>query len=240
PTSFKSLSHPAGVTLPFDGPVDAELLLPEIRNRIVSGEYSADLLRALSNALEPADRVLVVGAGLGTASTLAAMRRGVERVVAVEASTELAAYLNRVHDLNGVPGVETLNAVLSVGKRGRVPFFARNDIRASSLMPDECSWQRAMMIPCMDVNLILAELRISLIVCEIPSGAAQLLEAAELEPVDRILISGGDDALPPGEEADVLRILAEKGFEHVRHGSALMFGRTHVGREAYVRAQDSA
>ena len=93
PASLKRISHPAGVTLPLDGPSDAELLIPEIRSEICSGAYSADLVRLLPDAVKPGDRVLVIGGGLGTVSSLVAKSDGVERVIAVEANTELTPYL---------------------------------------------------------------------------------------------------------------------------------------------------
>jgi len=240
PTSFTSLLHPAGVTLPFDGAKDADLIVPEIRSRIVSGAYGAELLQMLRDTMKPADRVLVIGAGLGTASTLAATCPGVNRVIAIEPNTELCAYLTRTHDLNGVPWVETINAVLVASQRGRVPFFARHDLRLSSLLPDECSWQLAMMVPCMDLNLVLTEERISLLVCEVPSGAATIFADADLSRVDRILVSSGDDALSLGEKGEVVRLLAEKGFTAEPGESTLRFGRTAVDGRTRLGAKSSA
>lgn len=233
PASLKRISHPAGVTLPLDGPSDAELLIPEIRSEICSGAYSADLVRLLPDAVKPGDRVLVIGAGLGTVSSLIAKSDGVERVIAVEANTELMPYLERVHALNGVPWVETINAVLGDGWRGRVPFFARADIRTSSLLPDDCSWQHTMMVPCMDLNLILTEEQITLIVCEIPTASAQL-QCAELGSVERILVSSGDDPSERREQNEVRSLLAGQGFDAEERGAALLFGRANASRE-YLR-----
>lgn len=233
PASLKRISHPAGVTLPLDGPSDAELLIPEIRSEICSGAYSADLVRLLPDAVKPGDRVLVIGAGLGTVSSLIAKSDGVERVIAVEANTELMPYLERVHALNGVPWVETINAVLGDGWKGRVPFFARADIRTSSLLPDDCSWQHTMMVPCMDLNLILTEEQITLIVCEIPTASAQL-QCAELGSVERILVSSGDDPSERREQNEVRSLLAGQGFDAEERGAALLFGRANASRE-YLR-----
>jgi FkbM family methyltransferase len=227
---LKRLSHPAGVTLPFDGPSDAALIIPEIRSEICSGAYSADLVRLLPDAVKPGDRVLVIGGGLGTVSTLVAKSAGVERVIAVEANTELVPYLGRVHALNGVPWVETVNAVLGDGWKGRVPFFARHDIRTSSLLPDDCSWQQTMMIPCMDLNLILTEEQINLIVCEIPTASAQLLACAELGSVERILVSSGDDPSERREADEVRSLLAGRGYDTEERGAALLFGRANASR----------
>lgn len=240
PTSFMSLSHPAGVTLPFDGPRDAALILPEIRSRIVSGAYCADLLTQVDLAVKPGDRVLVIGAGLGTVSTAIAKRRGVKRVIAVEANPEIYPYLKRTHELNGVPWVETVNVVLDKGRKAPVPFFARHDIRTSSLLEDYCSWQLATVVPCMDINLIIAEEQISLIVCEVPTGAAELLASANLDPVERILVSGGDDALSLREEHDVLSVLLDSGFEAEKSGTTMMFGRAEIAGQTYLSANSRA
>ena len=236
PASLKRISHPAGVTLPLDGPSDADLLIPEIRSEICSGAYSADLVRLLPDAVKPGDRVLVIGAGLGTVSSLIAKSDGVERVIAVEANTELMPYLKRVHALNGVPWVETINAVLGDGWKGRVPFFARHDIRTSSLLPDDCSWQHTMMVPCMDLNLILTEEQITLIVCEIPTASAQL-QCAELGSVERILVSSGDDPSERREQNEVRSLLAGQGFDAEERGAALLFGRANASREYFRPAK---
>ena len=156
--------------MPFEGPSDAALIIPEIRSDLRSGAYSAEMIAQLTGAVQPDDRVLVIGAGLGVVSSLVAKAEGVDRVIAIEANTHLTKYLDRVHALNGAVGVETINAVLAENKQGRVPFFARRDLRMSSLLPHDRSWQQVMMVPFMNLNLILEEERISLIVCDIPVG----------------------------------------------------------------------
>ncbi len=200
--NLKPLQHPAGVALPFDRPADAALIIPEIRSEVRSGSYCADTLRLLPEAIVPGDRVLVIGAGLGVVSTMVARDEGVDRVIAVEANTALIPYLNRVHALNGVTEVEIVNAVLAEGKKGRVPFFARRDLRTSSLLPHDRSWQQVIMVPFMDLNLILIEERISLVICDIPVASARLLAQAELGRVERIVVGcGGEPALCWDEDA---------------------------------------
>lgn len=240
PTALTSLWHPAGVTLPMDGPADASLIVPEVRQAIQTGDYSGDILRQLAKTVRSGDRALVLGAGLGTASTLVAKSRGVKRVIAIEPNTELYPYLVRSHALNGVPWVETINAVPSVGVKGRTPFFARHDIRTSSLLPDDCSWELAMMVPCMDLNLILAEERINLLICEIPSAGAGVLAEADLTSVDRILVSCGDDCFGLSENADIRAVLTERGFDVEETGNAMTFGRAKEGGETSQPAKQRA
>jgi len=228
-----SLSHPSGVSLPFDDPSDADLIIPEIRSAICDGAYSADMIRLLPDVVRAGDRVLVIGAGLGVVSTLVAKTEGVARVIAVEANTALIPYLNRVHDLNGVSEVETINAVLAEGKKGRVPFFARRDLRTSSLLLHDRLWQQAMMVPFMDLDLILTEERINLIVCEIPTASAQLLARADLGSVEQILVSSGDDSSEHWEENEVCSLLAAQGFAAEECGTALLFDHANASPESF-------
>ncbi len=221
--NLEPLQHPAGVALPFDGPADATLIIPEIRSEIRSGAYCADLLRLLPEAIVPGDRVLVIGAGLGVVSTTVARDEGVDRVIAVEANTALIPYLNRVHALNGVAEVETVNAVLAEGKKGRVPFFARRDLRTSSLLPHDRSWQQVIMVPFMNLNLILTDERISLIICDVPVASAQLLAQAELGQVDCILLGCGDESDQCWEDDGIGTLLVARGYSAERSGTAVLF-----------------
>ena len=235
-SSVQSLSHPSGITLPFEGPENADLLIPEIRNAICSGTYSADMISHLPEAVKPGDRVLVIGAGLGVVSSLIAKMLGVERVIAIEADPAVIPYLNRVHALNDVKSVETVNAVLTDNRTCRVPFFSRHDVRTSSLLPEDGEWEQVMRVPCMDLNLILAEENITLIVCEIPTATAQLLECAELGLVERILVNSGDAqkaSQEASEVSEVSKLLAERGFTAESHRAARLFGRPDEEIEAY-------
>ena len=246
---LEPLLHPAGVKLPFESPSDAALIIPEIRSEIRAGTYSADMIGLLDDAVRPGDRVLVIGAGLGVVSTLVAKRSDVKRVIAVEANTTLIPYLKRVHDLNGTPAVETVNAVLAEDKKGRVPFFARRDLRMSSLLPHDRSWQQVMMVPFMDLNLILAEEQISLIICDIPVDAAQLVARAELESVERVLVNCTDEPAACWEEDGACALLIKRGFLPEPTGGAVLFQRASSvltrtgapdGDAADVEAEDRA
>jgi FkbM family methyltransferase len=234
------LEHPAGVTLPFDVPADAALITPEIRGEIRSGAYSADLVRRLPDLVIPGDRVLVIGGGLGVVSTLVARIEGVDRVITAEPNAALYPYIDRVHGLNGVSEVETINAVLAVGKKGRIPFFAQHDPRTSSLMPDDQSRQQAMMVPVMDLNMILAEERINLIICDTPIAPAQLLAQAELGLVDRILLHLGTDAAQCWDGDGICTQLAAHGYFPEQSGNAILLRRSITWRSDFTRVATPA
>lgn len=215
PTFMKSFSHPAGVEFYFEEQSDADLIIPEIRSAVCDGTYGSNLIRRLPDVVRTGDRVLVIGAGLGIISTLVAKTKGVSRVIAIEPNITLIPHLNRVHARNGVPWVETINAVLRAGSKGRVGFFARRDSRASSPVPHDSPWERTMMVPSMDLGLILTDERISLVICEAPIASKQLLKCVEHGSVERILISNGDSVLEHRRDANATHLVANLNHKPV-------------------------
>lgn len=227
----RPLPHPAGVTLPVEDPGHADLLIPPIRQAIESGRHCADVIHALPAALRAGERVLVVGSGLGVLSTLIARARGVAQVIVIEPNIALAAYIDQVHRLNGVPWIETLNAVPVKSGRGRVPLFVRHDVRTSSLVPDDGPWRQVMLVPGVDLDLILTEERIGLIVGESSALSAPLLAHAQLGSVDQMLFGSHCVTEGPCEQDDLAARLAARGFATQRSGTALICGRANGGKD---------
>lgn len=224
-----SLSHPAGVTLPLENPGHASLLTPEVRDAVGSGAHCADLVRLIANAVRPGERALVLGSGLGVASSLVAKTRGVERVIAVEPNISLAAYIAHVHSANGVPWVEVVNGVPVESGRGRIPVFVRHDVRASSFSVDDGPWTQVMLVPRLNLDLMLAEERISLIVAERSAISARLLARAQLGSVERILFGFHHSTEGSSDRDELTARLAERGFVGQSLGTALQFGRADAG-----------
>jgi hypothetical protein len=228
--------HPSGVRLPLGDQSGGALIAPELRADIGAGTYGAAMIARLPDALRAGDRVLVIGGGLGVLSTLVANSGLVERVLVIEADLRFAPYLDQVHTLNGVPWVETLNAVPANGQCGRVPFFARADPRKSSFTPDEGDWVRAMMVPFVDFGLILADERISLIVWDAPTYHVQTLTEVELGPVERALINC-DDYSPdvfPAPQTKV--VLGGESFSAEDCAGSILLRRQRSGAKCDVSA----
>lgn len=228
----RSVSHPAGVTLPIEGPGHASLLAPGVRDAIGNGTHCADVIHLLATGVRAGDRVLVLGSGLGVVSSLVAKARGVARVIAVEPNTALAAYVDHVHGANGVPWVEVVNGVPVASGRGLIPVYVRNDLRASSLCANDRPRTHVMLVPGVNLNLMLAEERISLIVAESPAVSAHLLARAQLASVERIIFTPSHVMAKSREQEELTACLAQRGFAGQRFGTALRFERADAGEDA--------
>lgn len=201
------LRHPAGLVLPLTGADDLRLVGPGLRAEIASGDYCGRAIAQLTKALRSGDRVLDLGAGIGLTSAVAARHPGVARVIALEPNPGLHGVMARVHGANGVArAVERVAALPGVGRLGRAPFYLRRDLRQSSLLAGDGRWERVVEVPYVDLNLILAEERITLIHADLPSGLDALLARADLAGVERLVLT-----VPTGAEA-LAEALARQGF----------------------------
>jgi FkbM family methyltransferase len=209
-SNLESLSHPAGVELrPHKLAADSLITLETI-NAVRDGSYCADLIERLPETVRPNDRVLVIGAGLGVISTLVAKMPGVSRVIAVEPNVTLIPHLEQVHDLNAVQ-VETINAVLGTSEKGRVPFFGRRDLRASSPAPHDGPWEVAMMVPTMNLDLVVTEERISVIICEHMLAPEGLMGLEGRTTVRQILLGSRNTGQVQVTSGAGLRLVANSG-----------------------------
>lgn len=219
------LEHPAGVTIPMDDPVVAEIITPSIHAEIAEGSYCAEMIAGIPHAIRGSDRVLLIGTGLGILSTLVSRMPGVSEVIAIEMDSRLISVVNRVHARNGVRNVQVLNGIPTTGRRGGVPVFARSDPRTSSPLPDDGPWDQALLVPFVDLGLILADEQISSLVCDVPQCAAQMIAEVDLHPAERILMNAGGRSLRFWQDGEPGSLLKAQGFEAECTGSAIVASR---------------
>lgn len=216
------LRHPAGPVLPLAA-ADRGILPPEIRAAFVGGHYCRSEIAVLGAALRRGDRVLDIGAGLGLTAAVTARSGLAAQVIAVEADPRLLPLARRLLRASGAGGVELVRGVPAHGRRGEAPVFLRRDLRATSTTPQTGPWQGVAMAPYLALDLILAETRIDLVLCDIADGAGALLGAARLDRVDRVIATRRADH--PDDLEDRLR---DQGFApdaEASTGRALLFRR---------------
>lgn len=193
------------------------------------------LLTALDGTVRAGDRVLLIGGGLGVAATLAARAARGGRLIVAEPNLLLISRLDAVLAFNGVTNAETINALLAVGMRGCVEFNPESDPR-TPLRSEGHPPHPTCMVPFMDLNVILAEERINVLLCDTPVAPAALLAQADLAGVDRILVHRGSDAAQCWGSAGICRLLAGQGYDAEPHGAAIRFTRQALAQRSANRA----
>ena len=228
-TAFSFGSYPAdldvsGVVIPFDPAV----ITPAIRAAMEAGRYETEEAAALAAAVEPGDRVVEIGAGIGFISTLLARDRRVASVLAVEANPHLLPYMARLHACNRVRKVRRLNAVLAPGGSGTATFYLRRDFWMGSLAPGPNPWQATVEVPVRDLDAVLRDEAASLVVCDVEGAEAALFAEADLAGVDRVLLELHDHVTGLSGVGAVFAALAARGLVYdPRHsaGSVVLFRR---------------
>lgn len=213
-------------------PSDPSVITPAIRAAILEGRFETAEARQIPLIVEPGDRVLEIGAGIGFISTLLSRERRVASVLAVEANPSLLDYMERLHTINRVRKVRRLNAVLTCeAGADRATFYLRQDFWMGSLMAGPNPYVGTVEVPTRDLDALLVAEAVSLIVCDVEGAETFLFENAELSGVDRVFLEVHDHITGLSGVGRVFETLAAKGFAYdPRHseGSVVLFRRLQV------------
>lgn len=113
------------------------LMTPDLTEAFERGRYEMLERRALRLRVQPGDRVLDLGAGIGVTAVEAARITGGANVTAAEPHPALLETLAHTFRLNGIEGVSVENVcVLPDREAGQVPLFERKGFWSASLVDD--------------------------------------------------------------------------------------------------------
>ena len=171
----------AGIALPLAHPA----ITPPIRRDIYFGDYERKELDVIERRLEPKDRVMEIGAGIGFLSAYCARVVGGDRVHAYEANPALIEIIREVHERNQVqPSV--VHALLGRGA-GEREFFLEKDYWASSFT------RRSPKATCIKVRQLdldeeLRRVSPSFLIVDVEGGECELLRGADLAAVSKLCL----------------------------------------------------
>jgi FkbM family methyltransferase len=215
----------AGVLIPFD----PDVVTPAIREAVLEHRFEVEEARQIPAIVEPGDRVIEIGAGIGFISTLLSRERRVASVLAVEANPNLIDYMARLHQVNRVRKVRRLNAVLdNAPTPGLATFYLRPDFWMGSLMPAPNPYVGTVAVPTRNLSALVREEAASLIVCDVEGAEAFLFDGADLTGVDRVFLEMHDHVTGLSGVGSLFAALAAQGFVYdPRHseGSVVLFRR---------------
>lgn len=210
-------------------PDEPSVITPAIRDAMLAGRYEAREARRIADVVEPGDRVMEIGAGIGFVSTLLSRRPGVASVLAVEANPCLMTYMARLHRRNRVRNVRRLHAALGdAPDAATATFYLRPDFRMGSMAPGPNPYVGTAQVPTRDLTALLREAAISLIVCDVEGAETDLFRRADLAGVDRVLVETHDHLTGLAGVAALFASLSAQGFAYdPRHseGPVVLFRR---------------
>lgn len=176
-----------GVRIPLDG----KIITPKVEKKLRADFYETPEVLGLPKFIQQHDRVLELGSGIGFISTYLAKVLGVSHVTCVEANPHLCEFILDVHAANAVTTAEVRNVLalsdaVELPADNAVPFYVTDPFWASSLgRPSKASYN-TISVPVVRLSKIIAEVKPSVIVCDIEGGEVDLFEKVDLTGVNHI------------------------------------------------------
>jgi FkbM family methyltransferase len=217
----------AGVGIEIDPTVMSERMIEVIR----SGRYERQEVRQLVRALEPGDRIVELGAGIGLLSSLASQQGKAAHIAAYEANPRLIPTIARTHALNRVTA-EVHNAVIVPSPEvTSLPFYVRKSFWASSLSPRPHGFVEEVTVRAVPFAQMLEHHRPTFLVVDIEGGEADLFKQVPLTGIRKVLIELHQKVIGRAGMKRVFDFFSAQDFHYDQtgsEGSVVLF--SHINR----------
>ena len=183
--------------------------------------YEAPEIGGLSRAIQPGDRVLELGAGLGIVSALAGRATGPSgTVLSYEANPALLADTQAFLDANGVSNVKLVHAVL-VNDPDLRPreFHLAGSFAESSLLGAEGRGSRGTVeVPADSLSRVLDEFQPDVLICDIEGAEVELFPTFPPSTLRAAVIELHPDRLTPAQIQSIHDGMAARGLNRQNPG----------------------
>lgn len=209
--------------------IEPGVIAGRLQDALQGGWYELEESRNLPGLLRPGERVIELGSGLGYVTTTLARNPNVEAVVTIEANPQLSGLVAQTVALNGVADKVTVcNGVAMPSPTvAAMPFYVRHEFWASSL-DGAAPHVRAITVPVVDLDTLIAEFRPTLLVIDIEGGEVDLLERTELGTVRKVFAEVHQGPIGRQGMARVFGAMAARHFHYDQYhseGSVVLFSR---------------
>lgn len=194
--------------------LDRKIVSRTVASALLEGRYEHKEANLLLEILEPGERILEIGAGIGFVSVVAAKTGRVEAQRLYEANPALLDYISSTHRLNGVDNIDVRNEILSSEQEdGETSFYLRHDFWASSTNPEPWKYKEVIKVKVSSLEQAVLEFKPSLIICDIEGGELELFRKARLPGVKKALVEVHEPAIGPRGVRQLNRAFKAMGFK---------------------------
>ncbi len=211
--------------------LDPEVMSENILKAIKGGRYEKAEAREIPRIVQPGERIVELGAGLGFIGLTCKATGLVQHYRGFEANPKLLPLIQRNAALNDAV-LEVENAVVMPKPPGpTVPFYVRKDFWASSLAPQPWGYVEKVEVPTLAWQKMLDEHRPTMLVVDIEGGELALFEDAPLTGVKKIYMELHQKVIGRIGMKRVFDFMSARDFhydQHHSHGGVVLF--SHVLR----------
>lgn len=210
-------------------PNDPVFISNKIGRSIREDRYEVEEVLAIPKFIKPDDRVIELGAGIGFISSFLAIELGVKKILCVEADPNLCAFIEKVHKLNGIKGVQVRNCVALNGQATpeMMKFFVREQFWSSSL-DDDSPYVSVVNVPAVKLSALIQEFNANVLIIDIEGGERDLFEGTDLTGVNKIFLEVHTRKIKRIGIKHCFDALSAAGFaydQQVSRGGAVLFNR---------------
>jgi FkbM family methyltransferase len=155
-----------------------------IRKQLFQKRYEHQEFLLISEALEPRDRVLEVGSGIGFIGIACAKICGQDNILSYEPNPTMKPVIEKNYALNGMRA--NLRSRVLATESGDVQFFFDEEILSSSLFDRRHGG--ATTIKADSISEVLKSYAPSVLVMDVEGAEIELLRCCDLSSVDKIVI----------------------------------------------------
>lgn len=224
--------------------MDRNIISPVIEQALTRGTYEGEEIKQLHKLIEPEERILEIGSGLGLMSTLAGKHESSVQVITVEANPQLIPYIQKVHEINGVQHVELISGILSNDTAsGTVPFYIKENFWGSTLVkPKQNNYLKMVEVPIHNFNELILKTKPSMIICDIEGGELDLFIHANLTGVEKVLLEIHQRMIGRRGVKKIFECFAARDFHYDQYhsaGSVITFSHINRGQMRKSRIKTS-
>jgi len=179
------------------------------RQSLYSGSYELLESDMLKEKLDPSDRVVEFGSGLGVTATVCAKICGSESTYTYEPNPELIPLIKKVFDMNSVN--PTLYNAAVAKEPGEVDLFVNEDFFSTSIYKRENTKCK---VRCQTVGLanMLKDIQPTFVLMDIEGAEYDLIGSEIHSSVRKLLLEKHEGALGPEKIEEVLDWITHEGF----------------------------
>ena len=182
----------------------------DLKKALYCGYYESNELSIIVAHLEPEDRVMELGTGLGLLSTFCARKLGNERVYTYEANPGLKPIIQSNYHLNQVE--PELNICMLGSQLGEATFYVSDALWDSSTIKWNENLKR-IQVPVKAFNEEIKRIDPSFLIMDIEGGEYELCQYADFHNVKKLSLELHESSLGVEKAESVKSRLEEAGFQ---------------------------
>lgn len=211
--------------------LDPAVMSPKMIEVIRWGRYEAGEAREIARIVQPGERIVELGAGIGFIAITAMKTGHVAAMAAYEANPGLIPLIEKNAALNGV-AFEVHNAiVVPRPAAATAPFYLRQDFWASSMSPEPWGYREEIAVPLVAFEAVRRRYRPSMLIVDIEGAEEMLFGDIALTGIKKIYVELHQNVIGRQGMKHVFDFMSARDFHYDQHhsrGGVVLF--SHVLR----------